>query len=67
MLDGVTSGGDCIAVVAHLPAGSIDFVRADPPYLVRHHEDAGTLASTSDPDHRRTGRTRLHSFHAEAV
>jgi hypothetical protein len=49
MLDGVSSGADCIAIVALPPAHSIDFVLADPPCLVRYHEDAGTWASTSTP------------------
>lgn len=33
MLDGVI-GGDCIDIMAHMPAHSVDFVLTDPPCAV---------------------------------
>jgi len=40
MLNAVTCG-DCVDVMAHLPARSVDFVLTDPPYLVRYHDRSG--------------------------
>jgi hypothetical protein len=42
-------------------------VPADPPYLVRYHEHAGTWASTSNPVITAPARTRLQSCRAEAA
>lgn len=48
MLDDVTCG-DCIDVMAHLPAGCIDFVLTDPPYLVNYRDRLGrTIAGDRD-------------------
>ena len=33
--------GDCISVMRNLPAGSIDFILTDPPYLVRYEDRDG--------------------------
>ena len=49
MLNGVTCG-DCIDVMAHLPARSIDFVLTDPPYLVRYHDRSGRRVINDDND-----------------
>jgi DNA modification methylase len=49
MLNGVTCG-DCIDVMAHLPAQSIDFVLTDPPYLVRYHDRTGRRVINDDND-----------------
>jgi site-specific DNA-methyltransferase (adenine-specific) len=49
MLNGVTCG-DCIDVMAHLPAASIDFVLTDPPYLVRYHDRSGRRVINDDND-----------------
>ena len=49
MLNGVTCG-DCIDVMAHLPAQSVDFVLTDPPYLVRYHDRAGRRVINDDND-----------------
>ncbi len=38
--------GDCLAILPQLPAGSIDLVLTDPPYLVRYRDRQGrTLAN----------------------
>lgn len=49
MLNGVTCG-DCIDVMAHMPARSIDFVLTDPPYLVRYRDRAGRRVVNDDND-----------------
>jgi adenine-specific DNA-methyltransferase len=49
MLDGVTCG-DCIDVMAHLPARSVDFVLTDPPYLVRYRDRSGRRVINDDND-----------------
>ena len=49
MLGGVTCG-DCIDVMAHLPARSIDFVLTDPPYLVRYRDRSGRRVANDDND-----------------
>jgi len=49
MLNAVTCG-DCIDVMAHLPARSIDFVLTDPPYLVRYHDRSGRRVINDDND-----------------
>ncbi len=33
--------GDCIEVMRQLPAGSIDFILTDPPYLVNYRDRSG--------------------------
>jgi site-specific DNA-methyltransferase (adenine-specific) len=49
MLNGVTCG-DCIDVMAHLPARSVDFVLTDPPYLVRYKDRSGRRVINDDND-----------------
>jgi adenine-specific DNA-methyltransferase len=41
--------GDCIKVLASLPAASVDFVLTDPPYLVNYRDRSGrTVANDND-------------------
>ena len=47
MLNTVTCG-DCIDVMARLPARSVDFVLTDPPYLVRYHDRSGRRVINDD-------------------
>jgi site-specific DNA-methyltransferase (adenine-specific) len=49
MLNAVTCG-DCIDVMAHMPARSVDFVLTDPPYLVRYHDRSGRRVINDDND-----------------
>jgi len=49
MLNSVTCG-DCIDVMARLPARSVDFVLTDPPYLVRYHDRSGRRVINDDND-----------------
>jgi site-specific DNA-methyltransferase (adenine-specific) len=49
MLDRVTCG-DCIDVMANMPARSVDFVLTDPPYLVRYHDRSGRRVINDDND-----------------
>jgi DNA modification methylase len=49
MLNNVTCG-DCIDVMAHMPARSIDFVLTDPPYLVRYRDRSGRRVINDDND-----------------
>lgn len=49
MLNRVTCG-DCIDVMAHLPARSVDFVLTDPPYLVRYRDRQGRSLANDDND-----------------
>jgi adenine-specific DNA-methyltransferase len=49
MLNSVTCG-DCIDVMAHIPARSADFVLTDPPYLVRYHDRSGRRIINDDND-----------------
>lgn len=49
MLNSVTCG-DCIDVMAHMPARSVDFVLTDPPYLVRYHDRSGRRVINDDND-----------------
>lgn len=49
MLDSVTCG-DCIDVMAHLPARCVDFVLTDPPYLVRYRDRSGRRIINDDND-----------------
>jgi adenine-specific DNA-methyltransferase len=42
--------GDCIEVLAELPAASVDFVLTDPPYLCNYRDRSGrTVANDNDP------------------
>jgi adenine-specific DNA-methyltransferase len=42
--------GDCIKVLATLPAACVDFVLTDPPYLVNYRDRKGrTVANDNDP------------------
>jgi DNA modification methylase len=47
MLNTVTCG-ECIDVMAHLPARSIDFVLTDPPYLVNYRDRSGRRVANDD-------------------
>jgi adenine-specific DNA-methyltransferase len=49
MLNTVTCG-DCIDVMANMPAQSVDFVLTDPPYLVRYHDRSGRRLINDDND-----------------
>jgi site-specific DNA-methyltransferase (adenine-specific) len=49
MLNGVTCG-DCIDIMAHMPAASVDFVLTDPPYLVRYRDRQGRRVANDDND-----------------
>lgn len=40
--------GDCIDVMAGMPAGSVDFILTDPPYLVRYKDRAGRTLANDD-------------------
>jgi len=61
--------GDCIEVMRRLPAGSIDLILTDPPYLVSYCDRNGrTIQNDSNADWLRplsekpiaySGRTRL--------
>ena len=43
--------GDCIAIMRTLPAGSVDFILTDPPYLVNYRDRAGrTVANDNNAD-----------------
>ena len=43
--------GDCIEVMRQLPAGSIDFILSDPPYLVNHRDrDGRSIQNDSNAD-----------------
>jgi site-specific DNA-methyltransferase (adenine-specific) len=42
--------GDCLRVLAQLPAGSVDLVLTDPPYLVRYHSRDGRGVPNDDTD-----------------
>jgi site-specific DNA-methyltransferase (adenine-specific) len=42
--------GDCISLMRTLPAGSVDFILTDPPYLVNYRDRHGrTVANDNDP------------------
>lgn len=40
--------GDCAQVLKTLPAGSVDFVLTDPPYLVRYKDRSGRTIQNDD-------------------
>ena len=42
--------GDCLRVLPQLPAGSVDMVLTDPPYLVRYHSRDGRGVPNDDTD-----------------
>jgi site-specific DNA-methyltransferase (adenine-specific) len=42
--------GDCLAVLPQLPAGSIDFVLTDPPYITRYRDRQGRTVANDDHD-----------------
>src|SRR5215831_7922074 len=42
--------GDCVSVLAQLPAGSVDLVLTDPPYLVRYQSRDGREVPNDDTD-----------------
>ena len=42
--------GDCIDVLPRLPAGSVDFVLTDPPYLVHYRSRDGRHVPNDDND-----------------
>ncbi len=43
--------GDCTALMRELPAGSVDFILTDPPYLVRYRgRDGRTVANDDNED-----------------
>src|SRR5690349_9442779 len=42
--------GDCVSIMARMPAGSIDLILTDPPYLVAYRDRHGrTVANDNDP------------------
>ena len=40
--------GDCITVMAQMPAGSVDFILTDPPYLVAYRDRHGRRVANDD-------------------
>lgn len=40
--------GDCIDLMAGMPAGSVDFILTDPPYLVRYKDRTGRSLANDD-------------------
>lgn len=42
--------GDCLTVLPQLPAGSVDLVLTDPPYLVRYQSRDGRRIANDDTD-----------------
>ncbi len=49
MLGGVTCG-DCVDIMAHMPAASVDFILTDPPYLVRYRDRSGRSIANDNDD-----------------
>jgi site-specific DNA-methyltransferase (adenine-specific) len=49
MLGGVTCG-DCIDVMDYMPAGCVDFILTDPPYLVRYRDRWGRSIANDNDD-----------------
>jgi DNA modification methylase len=47
MLDSVTQG-DCVEVMKGLPAGSVDLILTDPPYLVKYQDRSGRSVRNDD-------------------
>jgi site-specific DNA-methyltransferase (adenine-specific) len=53
--------GDCLAVLPTLPAGSVDLVLTDPPYLVRYRDRRGrTIANDDQGDWLRPAFAEIH-------
>src|SRR6202140_5173008 len=47
---GAALGGDCVERMRAMPSGSIDFILADPPYLVRYRShDVRRVANHENP------------------
>jgi DNA modification methylase len=42
--------GDCVEIMRRLPAGSVDFILTDPPYLVRYRSRDGRTVANDDRD-----------------
>ena len=42
--------GDCVKVMQEIPAGSIDFIATDPPYLVNYTSRDGRSVINDDRD-----------------
>ncbi len=42
--------GDCLAILPQLPAGSVDFILTDPPYLARYKSRDGRSVPNDDND-----------------
>lgn len=40
-MTGIITNGDCIPVMAAMPAASVDFILTDPPYLVNYRDRSG--------------------------
>jgi DNA modification methylase len=47
LLNNVTCG-DCINVMAHMPARSVDFTLTNPPYLVNYRDRSGRSLADDD-------------------
>jgi DNA methylase len=45
---GAALGGDCVERMRAMPSGSIDFILADPPYLVRYRSHDGRRVANDD-------------------
>jgi DNA modification methylase len=42
--------GDCVEVMKSMPAGSVDFILTDPPYLVRYCDRSGRTVKNDNND-----------------
>jgi site-specific DNA-methyltransferase (adenine-specific) len=49
MMDNVTQG-NCVEVMKDLPAGSVDLILTDPPYLVNYKDRSGRQVQNDDND-----------------
>lgn len=57
----VVMHGDCRDVLPTLPAGGVDFILTDPPYLVRYRDRLGrTVANDNDPRWLKPAFRELH-------
>jgi DNA modification methylase len=53
--------GDCVQLMATLPAESVDFILTDPPYLVRYRDRSGrTVANDDRSDWLRPAFAQMH-------
>ena len=53
MIDGFRNtiiNGDCVTILPQLPAGSVDFVLTDPPYITRYKSRDGRTVPNDDND-----------------